>query len=548
MTLGSYRHYAMKVITTLLLSAIITTSYLIVEKHPDQWMEEICDNAIDDDGDGKIDLQDEDCTCPLPEPISLIPNPSFEEQDCCPKNRSQMSCASTWIQASTPTTDYLHVCGWMGWENLPPPLPFPDGDACVGFRNGRPGFIGTAFQPDWKEYTGACLLKPLKAGETYKIQFWVGFTQAENSPPTSISFFGSPSCGDLPLDSGNNEESFGCPLRYPNWAELGKINISGANTWNKYEINVSPYQDIEAVIIGPDCVDGLGDKDIYYFFDNLVLAEEEKFGIEISKSDSSCYSNGILEVPALPNMTYQWYFEDIALTGETNRHLRGDLQKGNYRVRMVNADTCFSTLNFQYRKSIKRGYKSIEICSGDQFTINGELISEPGIYFDTIQTSYGCDSIVEVNLTTTSTISDTIYTKIFAGENLKIQHYSFDHPGNYNLVLASSDGCDSLVHLILEEFKVYYPNIFSPDGDGYNDIFEIEIGKEVQSISSFSIFNRWGNRIYNLSDVTYSNNSLQWDGKTSNGAVTPGVYVFTAKLIFNDGIERVLQGSITLVL
>jgi len=59
---------------------------------------EICDNGVDDDQDGLIDLNDEDCACQIIEPISLIPNPSFENQTCCPTNRSQMDCAETWIQ------------------------------------------------------------------------------------------------------------------------------------------------------------------------------------------------------------------------------------------------------------------------------------------------------------------------------------------------------------------------------------------------------------------------------------------------------------------
>ena len=39
---------------------------------------EICDNGIDDDFDNLIDLNDDDCYCVITEPISLIPNPSFE--------------------------------------------------------------------------------------------------------------------------------------------------------------------------------------------------------------------------------------------------------------------------------------------------------------------------------------------------------------------------------------------------------------------------------------------------------------------------------------
>ena len=100
-------------------------------------MEEICDNALDDDEDGLIDLNDPDCDCPVLEPVSAIPNPSFEDMNCCPQDISQLSCADTWIQASEATTDYLHTCGWMGWEELPPPLPFPDGE-------GRPSACETA--------------------------------------------------------------------------------------------------------------------------------------------------------------------------------------------------------------------------------------------------------------------------------------------------------------------------------------------------------------------------------------------------------------------
>ena len=52
------------------------------------YSQEICNNAIDDDLDGLIDYNDNDCICNdsiianLPE--SLIPNPSFEEYSCLP--------------------------------------------------------------------------------------------------------------------------------------------------------------------------------------------------------------------------------------------------------------------------------------------------------------------------------------------------------------------------------------------------------------------------------------------------------------------------------
>ncbi|MEM1122191.1 MAG: hypothetical protein AAGJ18_17225, partial [Bacteroidota bacterium] len=155
---------------------------------------EVCDNAKDDDGDGLIDLNDEDCQCSISEPISLIPNPSFEDQTCCPNNRSQMNCADTWIQASAPTTDYIHTCDWLGWENLPIPLPIPDGEGVIGFRDGRFAMAGSntgngnnginnnnggnnnnssgGTNANFKEYAGACLIRPLRREVSYKFQFY----------------------------------------------------------------------------------------------------------------------------------------------------------------------------------------------------------------------------------------------------------------------------------------------------------------------------------------------------------------------------------------
>ena len=75
---------------------------------------EICDNGFDDDNDNLIDLNDDDCICVEARASSLIPNPSFEKLDCCPNDKSQLYCATDWIQASVATTDLVHLCDWAG--------------------------------------------------------------------------------------------------------------------------------------------------------------------------------------------------------------------------------------------------------------------------------------------------------------------------------------------------------------------------------------------------------------------------------------------------
>ena len=76
--------------------------------------QEICGNGIDDDGDLLIDLNDPDCACSgfgggSTTVTSLIPNPSFESNTCCPSSVSQLYCADNWVQASNATSDYFNL-------------------------------------------------------------------------------------------------------------------------------------------------------------------------------------------------------------------------------------------------------------------------------------------------------------------------------------------------------------------------------------------------------------------------------------------------------
>jgi hypothetical protein len=209
---------------------------------------EICDNAIDDDGNGLIDLNDPTCDCQSADPLSLIPNPSFEDTNCCPSNNGELYCAASWIQASEATTDYYHRCGYFMRYQFTVPLPLPDGDAYIGFRNGR--YIGNG-NPNWKEYTGACLRSPLLAGTPYTFQFHIGFIDAENSPPMDVVLYGTTDCKNLPFGIGDRE--FGCPTNGPNWRVLGKVSVQGDHVWLPFEITTIPPEDITAIAIGPDC-------------------------------------------------------------------------------------------------------------------------------------------------------------------------------------------------------------------------------------------------------------------------------------------------------
>jgi gliding motility-associated-like protein len=67
---------------------------------------------------------------------------------------------------------------------------------------------------------------------------------------------------------------------------------------------------------------------------------------------------------------------------------------------------------------------------------------------------------------------------------------------------------------------VYVPNAFTPNNDGWNDTFELKTTCPLMSYN-IKIFNRWGEMIFESSDITKS-----WNGIFNNEVVPNGIYSY----------------------
>lgn len=95
------------------------------------------------------------------------------------------------------------------------------------------------------------------------------------------------------------------------------------------------------------------------------------------------------------------------------------------------------------------------------------------------------------------------------------------------------------------------PNVFSPNGDGINDIFHVG-GLSGYTTASIEVFNRWGKRVFSNSeegrDVQVSE-GLFWDGRDMNSGeiLGDGVYYFVLYASAANGETRNLNGQINIV-
>jgi gliding motility-associated-like protein len=87
---------------------------------------------------------------------------------------------------------------------------------------------------------------------------------------------------------------------------------------------------------------------------------------------------------------------------------------------------------------------------------------------------------------------------------------------------------------------VFVPNVFSPNGDGKNDILFV-YGNYIDKLD-MRIFNQWGEQV-----IMITKPANGWDGTHRGKAQPVGVYVYTLQATLSDGRTVKLKGSITLL-
>ncbi|MES2515494.1 MAG: gliding motility-associated C-terminal domain-containing protein [Bacteroidota bacterium] len=150
-----------------------------------------------------------------------------------------------------------------------------------------------------------------------------------------------------------------------------------------------------------------------------------------------------------------------------------------------------------------------------------------------------------VSFTNTSTNAIEYYWNLGNNVTDTTMHTStiYNSQGNYPVILTAINGfcSDTAVRIIKVDLVSFLtiPNVFTPNGDGRNDIFTfnaINIGD-----IAFTVFDRWGLKMFETTDV----GNVKWDGKNKGGStVTDGTYFYIVKAIGLDGVNYDQQGTI----
>jgi gliding motility-associated-like protein len=117
----------------------------------------------------------------------------------------------------------------------------------------------------------------------------------------------------------------------------------------------------------------------------------------------------------------------------------------------------------------------------------------------------------------------------------------------YTVVVTDNAGCtatDSVLINVNPLRPLFIPNAFSPNADGLNDGFRAYANDVVAVVRRFSIYDRWGELVYDAQQVPIS---TSWDGTFNGRPMNTGVFVYLMEIEFVDGFRSIYSGDVNLI-
>ncbi len=261
------------------------------------------------------------------------------------------------------------------------------------------------------------------------------------------------------------------------------------------------------------------------------LQEPDSIFYDVNITDVTCNGDmdGMISIDNIiggtPPYSYSWNGGTL-----TDDSFIGSLSGGTYDIIITDVNGCnYEEEAFVYEppfNSVDAGPDTL-ITLGDSIQLQAVILNTVGqdIFWDEAQGIWCTDCIRPV----VTPVNTTTYT--------------------IN-VFNPATGCiltDEVTIFVDKPRNVFIPNAFSPNEDGYNDLFTIYANQGVEQINYLRIYDRWGELVY--VDNNFQPNGFQhgWDGFFKGKKMNPAVFVYVAEVRFKDGFDKLYEGDINLL-
>ena len=493
---------------------------------------------------------------------NLVSNGDFESYSSLPTNISQWNFVVGWNNTGgSGTPDYYNQLSFSVYGSIPP----ISGNGQMGFLT----YVSTG--GIWREYISTQFISSMTKGVKYKVSFYLtnGFGYAASSTKGSNNF-------GICFSKNNLHQIASNPISVTPQIEIDTI-IYFYNYWQHYIINYTATDTFKYLTIGNfkddahTLISTFGNFDAYYFIDKIEIIP-----LLTIKGDSVICSGNPVTLQTYGDSIVKWKSTlNPNIIIATDSFITVSPTVTTTYFAYTDYDTAYFTVNVVNPPVINLGNDTV-LCQGQTLTLNAKTkfatylwqdgstdtsynVNQQGTYWVKVTIDSNCvtrDSIKVnyIGAPSLSAISDTslckgipfiisiptgTYSILWNNGDTNCIRY-FNQSGLYNITLTNQCGISS------DSFKLDFidcnvdliiPNIFTPNGDGYNDYFFIK-NFEYWNID-LQIFNRWGAIVYQ--NNTYKNT---WDGKD----VSDGVYFYVIKATNSiNGVEKQYKGSLTVL-
>lgn len=292
--------------------------------------------------------------------------------------------------------------------------------------------------------------------------------------------------------------------------------------------------------------------------DDLAIAGGPgNYLLTITNEDNGCTSSSSVEVmeSASPIESVFYTVDLPGCNGEYNGQVMIDSVTGGVGPYFFAFDSEFFSDRTVYRNLAPGIYElQIEDANGCTYTEEVDVTLGAELTVD-----LGADIEVELGDTTRleAVVSVVDYDSLvwgpveaFADPHEPVQFVSPLETTVYDVLVVDQNGCiarDKIVVSVIKPRDIYIPNVFSPNGDGHNDVFMIFASDEVLNIRFFKIFDRWGNMVYGREQFQPNDPNFGWDGNFDGQPMNAAVFAFFAEVEYIDGRVEMIEGDVTLM-
>ena len=208
--------------------------------------------------------------------------------------------------------------------------------------------------------------------------------------------------------------------------------------------------------------------------------------------------------------------------------LRG-LSSGTYKLNVTDRNGCETVRNIEIsqpsRGNISIDGPSIEVKEGEDITLT--LITT------------GIDSIASIAWFGPEGTCDNCMEWVvwpIKGEN------------HYIVTVIDKNGCIYEAEFAIIAVRNYFiPSVFSPNGDGNNDFFNIFSDSSIEEIEVLEVYSRWGELVYRGEHIKPGSSQEGWDGTFKGQPLAPGVFIYRANIRSRVGLLFEEAGDVTLI-